>query len=410
MKSSYGLIGKKLGHSFSVPIHNMLGNPGYTLCEIAPKELEAFIKAKEFKGINVTIPYKTDVIPWLDEISERAKRIGSVNTVVNKNGKLYGDNTDYFGFSYMAHHAGISFEDKKVVIFGTGGTSLTARTVAEDEGAKEIVIVGRRSENNYDNLYLHYDADIIINTTPVGMYPDVEASVADLESFEKLCGVIDVIYNPIRTDLLLQAQKRGIPFTNGMPMLVAQAKTAHELFLDAKIDDSVIEAITKALERDKRNIIFIGMPGCGKTTLSNIIASKLDRDIIDTDDMITVSEGISIPEIFDKYGEEYFRDAESRAVKEACISNGKVIATGGGAVLREENRKAIMRNSLVIWLRADAEKLATSGRPLSKDIDSLRKMEKCRYPLYKECADVVIDVDPDNTESNITEIEKWLSV
>ena len=409
MTSSYGLIGKKLGHSFSVPIHNMLGNSDYTLCEVAPEKLEAFIKAKKFKGINVTIPYKTDVMPWLNEISERAKKIGSVNTIVNKNGKLYGDNTDYFGFSYMAAKAGISFENKKVVIFGTGGTCLTARAVANDEGAKEIVVVGRNAENNYENLHLHYDADILINTTPVGMYPNVDTSVTDINSFKNLCGVIDVIYNPIRTNFLLQAKKKGIPFTNGMPMLVAQAKLAHELFFDTKVDDNEIDRITQSLEFEKKNVVFIGMPGCGKTTLSNIISTHLSREVIDTDDMIRDSEAVSIPEIFERYGEEYFRNAESKAIKEACLLNGKVIATGGGAVLREENRKAIMRNSLVIWLRADAEKLATSGRPLSKDINTLREMEKLRYPIYEECADIIIDVDHTNTEKNIAKIEEKLS-
>lgn len=409
MTSSYGLIGKKLGHSYSVPIHNMLGNNDYTLHEVAPEELEGFIKAKGFKGINVTIPYKTDVMPWLDEISDRAVKIGSVNTIINRNGRLCGDNTDYFGFSYMARQAGISFEGKKVVILGTGGTALTARAVAGDEGAREIIIVGRSSENNYDNLHLHFDADIIINTTPVGMYPNTEDSVIDLDSFTRVSGVIDVIYNPIHTNILLQAQERGIPSTNGLPMLTAQAKLAHELFFDTSVDDSVICDITRRLEADKRNIVFIGMPGCGKTTLSNLIAEKLSREVIDTDDMIVDAEGITIPEIFEKHGEEYFREIEGKCVKEGSLSSGKVIATGGGAILRKDNRNALRRNSIVIWLRCDTDKLATSGRPLSKDMETLRQMEKLRYPLYRECADIIIDVDPENTDKNIAEIEKMLS-
>lgn len=410
MRSSYGLIGKKLSHSFSVPIHNMLGNNDYTLNELAPEELEEFIKGKQFKGINVTIPYKTDVIPWLDEISDKAKRIGSVNTIVNKNGRLCGDNTDYFGFSYMAKNAGISFKDKKVIIFGTGGTSLTARTVAADEGAKELIIVGRSSKNNYDNLYLHYDADIIVNTTPVGMYPHVEASITDLNNFKRLSGVIDVIYNPLRTDLLLQAEEKNIPCTNGLPMLVAQAKPAHELFLDTKVEDRLIEYITKAFEAQNRNIVLIGMPGCGKTTLGNALANTLSRDMIDTDQMIIDNEGFPIPQIFEKYGEKYFRDCESRCVKQASAENSKIIATGGGAILREENRKALRRNSVVIWLKRDIDTLSTDGRPLSKDINALKEMQATRYPIYEITSDAVVEITSDITENinKILEIVKGL--
>ncbi|MBR5516088.1 MAG: AAA family ATPase [Clostridia bacterium] len=408
MESKYGLIGKKLGHSFSVPIHNMLGNNDYILCEVAPEELCSFINAKKFCGINVTIPYKTDVMPWIDHISERAQKIGSVNTIVNKNGVLYGDNTDYFGFSYMAKKAGISFNNKKVVILGTGGTCLTAKAVCRDEGAREIIVVGRKEENNYSNLYLHYDADIIINTTPVGMYPNVEDSVINLNDFKKVYGVIDVIYNPICTNILLAAKKLGIRYTNGMPMLVAQAKLAHELFFDTKVEDSEIDRITNALEFEKKNIVFIGMPGSGKTTLATAIADKLSRKLCDTDEMIMDAKGCSIPEIFRDKGEEYFRNAETLQIKKASLYNGYVIATGGGAVLREENRKALMRNSLIIWLRADAEKLATEGRPLSKDLKTLKAMEKVRYPLYRECADITVDVDHSDTQKNIDIIEKKL--
>lgn len=408
MKSNYGLIGKKLGHSFSVPIHNMLGNLDYTLKELSPEDVGEFITARGFKGINVTIPYKQTVMPFLDEISERAQKIGSVNTVVNRGGKLYGDNTDYYGFSYMAKRAGITFEGKKVVILGGGGTSLTARAVVKNEGAKEIIIVDLGAENNYDNLYLHYDAEIIINATPVGMYPNVYDTLVDLDNFKNVCGVIDVIYNPIRTNILLRAESKGIPCTNGLPMLVAQAKSAHELFFDTKVEDSEIDRITKALELEKKNIVFIGMPGCGKTTLSKIIAERLGRKLVDTDDMIIEAQGKTIPKIFEKEGEKYFRDCETAAVKEASLYNGYVIATGGGVILREENRDALKRNSLVIWLCAPVEKLATSGRPLSKDLETLKKMEKERTPLYKAAADVIIEVDHNDTEGNVNKIEKVL--
>lgn len=392
----YHLIGKKLGHSYSVPIHKALGNTDYTLKEIPPEAVEAFMREHNFKGINVTIPYKETVIPYLDEISDRAKKIGSVNTVVNRNGKLYGDNTDYYGFGYMAKSAGMSFKDKKVLILGGGGTSLTAQAVTRDEGAREIVVVSRKGENNYDNLYLHYDAQIIINCTPVGMYPNVEDSIIDLKPFTALCGVIDVIYNPSKTNILIDAKKRGIAHTNGLPMLVAQAKLAHELFFDTEVDEKEIERIRRSLELDKVNIVIVGMPGSGKSTLSELIAKDLERSVIDTDAMIAEKENMTIPEIFSSKGEEYFRNIESVCVKEACGGEKTVIATGGGAVLREENRRNIMRNSIVIWLRSPIERLARDGRPLSsKDDGKMQKMLEYRGPFYREAADIIIDVDPD---------------
>ena len=392
----YHLIGKKLGHSYSVPIHKALGNENYTLKEIPPEGVESFMREHNFKGINVTIPYKETVIPYLDEVSDRAKKIGSVNTVVNRNGRLYGDNTDYYGFSYMAKSAGISFEGKKVLILGGGGTSLTAQAVTRDEGAREIVVISRKGENNYDNLYLHYDAQVIINCTPVGMYPNVEDGIIDLEPFTDLCGVIDVIYNPSKTNILIDAKHRGVPYVNGLGMLVAQAKLAHELFFDTKVEDSEIERIKNKLELEKLNIVFVGMPGSGKTTLSNIIAKELGRTVVDTDNMIVKKEGRTIPEIFAAEGEEYFRRVESERVKEACRMEGKVIATGGGAILSYQNREEIMHNGLVIWLRSPIERLARDGRPLSsEDDDKMKKMLEYREPFYREAADIIIDVDPD---------------
>ncbi len=406
----YYLIGKKLGHSYSVPIHKALGNGDYSLREIAPEGVQAFMNERNFKGINVTIPYKETVLPYLDEISDRAKKIGSVNTVVNRDGKLCGDNTDYYGFSYMARSAGISFKDKKVLILGGGGTSLTAQAVIGDEGAREIAVVSRKGENNYSNLHLHYDAEVIVNCTPVGMYPNVEDILIDLEPFTELSGVIDVIYNPSKTNILIDAQKRGIAYTNGLSMLVAQAKLAHELFFDTEVAESEIERIRKALELDKENIVLVGMPGSGKSTLSNIISKELGRSVLDTDDMIVEKEGRSIPDIFATDGEEYFRAVESECVKAACSCERTVIATGGGAILRDDNRRAIMRNSIVIWLRCPVERLARDGRPLSpQDNEKMQKMLEFREPFYKEVADIIIDVDPDAAKTANEIIKKLRS-
>ena len=333
MNTRYGLLGKKLGHSYSAPIHKALGNGDYSLVEIPPEGVDAFMREHDFDGINVTIPYKETVIPYLDEISDRAKKIGSVNTIINRDGKLYGDNTDYYGFSYMARSVGISFKDKKVIILGGGGTSLTAQAVTCDEGARQIVVISRRGENNYDNLHLHYDSEIIVNCTPVGMYPNIGDKIIDLEPFTKLKGVIDVIYNPSKTGILIDAKHRGIPYVNGLSMLVAQAKLAHELFFDTKVEDSEIERIKRQLEVEKLNVVFVGMPGSGKTTLANIVAKELGRKVVDTDDMIVEREGRSIPEIFASEGEPYFRSVEAQCVKEASLMEGVVIATGGGAIL-----------------------------------------------------------------------------
>lgn len=399
MQTRYGLIGEKLGHSFSVPIHNMLGNTDYCLCEVAKDNLHTFMESHDFNAINVTIPYKTDVIEHLCYISDEAKRIGAVNTIVNHEGNLYGYNTDYYGFSYMAKKAGITFNGKKVIILGSGGTSLTSRTVAADEGAKEIVIISRNGKNNYSNISLHNDADIIINTTPVGMFPKTEDTPISLKGFKNLSGVIDVIYNPIRTKLLVDAKVYGIPYTNGLPMLVAQAKKAHELFFDTIVNDSEIDRITKKLELQKQNIILIGMPGCGKSTLAAALSEKLGRDIIDTDEEIVKTEGTSIPHIFEHNGEKYFRETEALCIKKACAEFGKIIATGGGAILKEENRTALMQSGLVIWLKRPLEELARSGRPLSKDIESLNLMYNKRLPLYEKTCDITFDIRPSAEES-----------
>ena len=387
----YGLIGKKLGHSYSKSIHGLLGNSEYELKEIPPEEVDGFLDNAKFKGINVTIPYKEKVMPYVipDEVS---KKIGCVNTVVNKNGKLYGYNTDYYGFSCTVKRSGINFSGKKVIILGSGGTSKTAASVAGDQGAEKIIIISRGGENNYDNVSDHSDADIIINTTPVGMYPNNGVSpINDLGIFRDSLTVIDIIYNPLRTELLLQAEDRGMITANGLSMLVAQAKKAAELFTRASIPDEQVEQTTSKIARLTRNIILIGMPGCGKSSVGAALAEKTGREFADTDDWVVKAAGKSIPDIFAADGEEAFRKLESDALKTLCKRGGLVIATGGGIVKRRENRNALKQNGTVIFLDRDIAELPASGRPLSEK-EGAAALAAARLPLYAQWSDHTVPV------------------
>lgn len=391
----FGLLGRKLGHSLSPQIHSHLCNYEYKLYPTEPEKLDEFFADTRLKGFNVTIPYKVEAFNRCAELSETAKKAGSVNTVIRKpDGTLYGDNTDYFGFLYMANKIGCSFRNKKVLILGSGGASLTAQLVSADEGAKEIIVVSRNGENNYDNISLHYDADIIINTTPVGMYPNNGERLVDLSKFTKCKKALDLIYNPARTVFLLDAQKLGIDCVNGLPMLVAQALRAAEVFTGKSIPLTEIDRIHDIILGNQKNIVLVGMPGCGKSTLARLISEKTGRECVDTDSLVELC-GETIPQIFDKYGETEFRNRETQAVKSVAKEQGRIIATGGGAILREENRTALRENSTVIFLNAPVERLATNGRPLSKDIETLRKMYEQRLPLYLETADLTVEVDAD---------------
>ena len=390
---TYGLIGEKLGHSYSKLIHEMLGRYEYGLFSLTQEEFREFITTRDFTGLNITIPYKKDVIPLCDDISDLAQEIGAVNTLYFRNGMLCGTNTDYRGFLYAAKSAGISFEGKKVLILGNGGTSLTARKAAADSGAREILITTRRGEEgciSYEDLPQHSDVEIIVNTTPVGTYPDNGASLISLSDFPECCGVIDVIYNPLATDLLQQAKEMGIPHSNGLPMLVAQATAAAEYFLDEEGLQEENPRIISTLEKDIENIVLIGMPGCGKSTLGKIFAERSGKKFVDLDQMIEEKAGMPIPAIFEKYGEQHFRDLESAVAVEAGKEKGQVIATGGGIILRPENMKALSQNGRVIFIQRPLEELATDGRPLSKDLESLKKMYGIRLPLYNKYSQLTI--------------------
>lgn len=390
----YGLLGAKLGHSYSKPIHNLLAGYNYELYAVTPEELKNLMTGRAFRGLNVTIPYKKDVLPYLDEISDEVHEVGSANTLVmGKDGKLRGYNTDLAGFLSMADRAGITLTDKKVVILGSGGTSLTAQAAARRREAREIIVVSRSGEINYEKLYAeHTDAEVIVNTTPVGMYPKNGESPIDLSAFPKCEGVLDVIYNPFHTALLQQAEERGIPSENGLWMLVAQAKFAAEHFTGEVIDDAKIAEVYGKMRAEMSNLILTGMPGCGKSTIGQELAAKLNREFVDMDEIIVRLAGKSIPEIFADDGEEAFRAIETEAARECGKEKSLVIATGGGAVTREATMKALEQNGEILFIDRPVDMLATGGRPLSQGgIDKLRAMHEKRLPLYIKYAARCID-------------------
>ena len=384
----YGLIGKTLAHSYSKEIHEALGKDPYELLPMPEEAVEPFLVAREFDGINVTIPYKKTVIPFLDEISEPARKIGSVNTVVHRSdGTLFGDNTDYEGFLYIADRAGIDFFQKTVVILGTGGTSQTAQAAVNDRGAKEVIVVSRGGTVNYDTPEAFFHAEILINTTPVGMYPNCGVSPVDLSQFDRLQAVIDVIYNPSRTALLLDAEQRGITAAGGLPMLVMQAAIARNRFCGEPVQTNKVEELILQIARQKENIVLVGMPGCGKTTVGKQLAALLDREFVDIDLAIEQTFGKKPSELIEREGEPLFRAKETDVLDKICKQSGLVISTGGGAVLKAENRRLLRQNSSVVFLTRPLELLATRGRPLSKGGAALQELYETRLPLYRESAD-----------------------
>lgn len=384
-----GLLGRKLGHSYSPQIHASLGDYAYSLFEKEPESVESFLKSGDYTGLNVTVPYKKTVIPFLDELSPRAEALGAVNTIVRRDGRLIGHNTDYAGFAAMVKKSGILVAGKKALVLGSGGASNTAVAVLKEMGA-QVVVISRSGENSYDNLDKHSDAALIVNATPVGMYPNVEASPIDLDVFPSLEGVLDVIYNPARTALLLDAEERGLKTENGLYMLVAQAKESAEWFTDTEISDSCVDSIYRSLRCQMENIILIGMPGSGKSTVGKLIAKKLGKEFVDADDALEASIGRPIADIIPTEGETYFRQLETQTLADLGARSGLVIATGGGCVTQERNFRLLHRNGSIFRITRNLDKLPTQGRPLSQ-AGKLAKMAKIREPMYCRFADCTID-------------------
>ncbi|MBQ8182615.1 MAG: shikimate dehydrogenase [Clostridia bacterium] len=392
----YGCIGEHLSHSFSKEIHNALADYDYKIQEIARNDLDAFLKNADFKAINVTIPYKQDVIPYLDWISPEAETINAVNTIVNRDGKLYGYNTDFYGLKALIERENVSLKDKKVAILGSGGTSNTAFAVAKAMGAQAIRKVSRSEKDGYityAQLYNDFsDCEIIINTTPCGMFPKIGVSPVELSALPGVEGVFDAVYNPLKSKLICDARARGIIATGGLFMLVAQAAYAVEKFINKPVETEEIEKIYKNLYKQKMNIVLIGMPASGKTTVGNLLAKDVSKIFKDTDDLIVEKENQKIPDIFSQKGEPYFRNSEKQTIADISLENSLVISTGGGAVLNSENMDFLKENGRIYFIDRPLELLVTtSDRPLSSNRQDLEKRYNERYELYLKSADVHID-------------------
>ncbi len=387
--SRFGLLGERLGHSFSPLLHGLLADYEYRLYEVAPDRVEAFLREGDFDGLNVTIPYKRTALACCDEATEKARRLGNVNTLVRRaDGSLWGDNTDYDGFAWMLDRAGVSVRGEKALVLGSGGASQTVRAVLEDRGAGSVVTISRRGPDNYENLDRHRDAAILVNATPVGMYPKNDGCPLDLAALPTCRAVFDLIYNPGRTRLLQAAEDRGIPGWNGAGMLAAQAKAAAERFLGRPVEAGLVPMLTETMEKQMRNLLLIGMPGSGKSAVGETLARQLGRTWIDLDERVTETAGETPGAIIRSRGEPAFRAVEQAVLREVSRESGLVISAGGGVVTVPENRVLLRQNSTVIWLRRPLDRLPTEGRPLSVDLEALYRV---REPLYRAAADLEAD-------------------
>ena len=385
-----GLLGETLGHSYSPMIHHELGEYDYRLFEVSKEDLDAFLCSDRWDGLNVTIPYKKAVVPYCAELSEAAERLQSVNTLVRRpDGTLYGDNTDLFGFLYMVRRSSIDPAGKKALVLGSGGASVTVKAALEQLGA-DVTVISRSGPDDYGHLDRHADAQIIANTTPVGMYPHNDAAAVDLRRFPRCEGVLDIVYNPARTALLLQAEELGIPHAGGLSMLVAQAKRSSEQFTGTVIGDEALGRVERTVNHRLRNIILIGMPGSGKSTVAALLGKKLGRPVTDSDAAVEAAAGTSIPQIFADQGQDAFRALETQALAQLGKGSAGIIATGGGCVTRKENYPLLHQNGVIFWLRRDSDRLPREGRPISLSRD-LKELEMEREPLYRAFADHIID-------------------
>ena len=384
-----GLLGRKLGHSYSPAIHAQLGSYAYALYEKEPEELEAFLQNGDFTGLNVTIPYKKAVVPYCGRLSETARLLGSVNTLLRlPDGTLYGHNTDYDGFLSLVGQSGVAVSGKKALVLGSGGASVTVQAVLRALGAR-VVVISRSGEDNYENLHRHADAQLLVNTTPVGMYPHNGERPVDLTALPACEAVYDIVYNPERTALMLQAEALGIPAFGGLHMLVGQAKAASELWQGKPIPHSETPRIESLLRAGMRNIVLVGMPGCGKSTVAAALGAALGREVCDSDALIEELAGMPVPEIFARQGEDGFRAWETQAIAQLGKRSGIILATGGGCVTREENYPLLHQNGVIVWLQRELSALPTDGRPLSQS-GKLEAMYEVRRPLYERFADHTI--------------------
>ncbi len=398
MSRRFGLLGRKLGHSWSPQIHTLLCGYEYGLHEVEPEELAGFLNTTDLAGMNVTIPYKKDVVPFCRSLSPAAKTIGSVNTLVRRSDGWYGDNTDYAGFVAMTEQCGVDVKGRKALVFGTGGASLAVLAALRDLGAEPIVSISRSGPDNYDNLSRHADAEILVNTTPLGMYPNTGVSPVALKDFPACRAVLDVVYNPLRTKLLMDAETLGIPHAGGLTMLVAQARRSAEQFAETSIPDSRVAEIVKTLEGQMENIVLIGMPGSGKSAVGKRLAPIIGRPFIDADDVLVQNAGMTIPEIFAAEGEEGFRRRETETLAELGKCSGIILATGGGCITRPENYPLLHQNGRIFWIQRDLNNLPTDGRPISQKND-LSELYERRKDLYAAFADHIIVSDEDFAHS-----------